>query len=285
MKENLAIKKYSKRNNESFLFILKNAMQSILSSNYLAFQLAKRDISAQYRQSFLGLLWTIILPLSTAVLWIFLKGSSTVTLEETGINYTLYVFIGTMSWAILTESILGPINSTLTMRGTLSKINFPKEALITSSVYKILFNTSVKLFILALLLLFFKTSINLNILLFPLALFVILLFGISIGTLITPLGLLYGDVSKLMTPIMQILMYLSPVVFAMPSNKEGIYNKIIHLNPLSTLINNFRNTLLSQALEQLNYFFIIFLVSFLIFCFALVVFKITIPIITERISA
>lgn len=285
MKKDLPIVVYEKGKSEGFFQLLFNGFKNIISSNYLAFQLAKRDISAQYRQSILGLLWSIILPLTTAILWIFLKGSNTVALEDTGMNYTLYVFIGTMAWAIVTESILGPINSTLSMRGTLSKINFPKEALITSSVYKTLFNTGVKLLILIALLLYFQESIGFNLLFFPFALFVILFFGTTFGLLITPLGLLYGDVNRLMGPGLQMLMYLSPVVFAMPKSEIGLYNKFVHLNPLSPLVNNFRNTLLSQPLEDLNYYFLILGVSGVLFCFSLVFYKITIPIITERISA
>lgn len=284
-KTDLQITIYEKQNSKSFITLLKEGIINIFKSNYLAFQLAKRDISAQYRQSFLGIIWSILLPLSTAILWVFLKSSNTVALEDTGMNYTLYVFIGTMAWAILTESVMGPINSTLSMRNTLSKINFPKEALITSSIYKNLFNLGVKLLVLVVLLVFFKQSVGLNLLFFPFALFVILFFGTTFGVLITPLGLLYGDVNKLMGPIMQILMYVSPVVFAIPKSKVGVYNTIVHLNPMNPLINNFRNTLLSQPLEQLNYYMIIFGISSIFFCMSLVIFKITIPIITERISA
>jgi lipopolysaccharide transport system permease protein len=281
----LPIKHYKKNQDEGFFNLLRAGFKNIASSNYLAFQLAKRDISAQYRQSILGLLWSIILPMTTAGLWIFLKGSSTVDLKDTGMNYTLYVFIGTMAWAIITESIMGPINSTLAMRGTLAKINFPKEALIISSAYKTLFNTATKLIILILLLIYFQQPIGPFLLLFPVALFIILFFGVALGTLITPFGLLYGDVGKLMSPVLQILMYLSPVVFAMPQSQEGIYNTLVSINPLSSLVVNFRNTLLSQPLDHVAYYFSILGISFIVFCIALVIFRITIPIITERLSA
>ena len=285
MNKELPIKEYEKNQNESFFNVLRSGFRNIFSSNYLAFQLAKRDISAQYRQSILGLLWSIVLPMTTAILWIALKGASAVDLKDTGMNYTLYVFIGTMAWAIITESIMGPINSTLAMRGTLAKINFPREALIISSAYKTLFNTATKLIILIVLLIYFQQPIGPFILIFPLALVTILFFGVALGTLITPIGLLYGDVGKLMSPLLQILMYLSPVVFAMPENAEGIYNYIVSVNPLSLLVLNFRNTLLSQPVEQPLYYFSILGASFLVFCIALVIFKITIPIITERLSA
>lgn len=285
MKQELKIIEYKKQNKTSFLDLLFEGFSNIYSSNYLAFQLAKRDVSAQYRQSLLGLLWSFVMPLSTAFLWIFLKGSNTVTLADIGMNYALYVFIGTMAWAIITESILGPINGTLNMRGTLSKINFPKEALIVSSVYKTLFNTGIKLIILVAMLIYFKQAIHFSILLFPFSLLVILLFGTAFGLLITPIGLLYGDVSRLLAPLFQVLMYLTPVVFAMPTKTGGIFNSLLVLNPLTPLVNNFRNALLSMPLEQLQYYLFIFGISFVVFCFSLVFYKITIPIITERISA
>lgn len=284
MKEKLTVRTYQPQNQQGFVKLLVEGLKNLLKSNFLAFQLAKRDISAQYRQSFLGLFWSFILPMTTAGLWIFLKGSGTVALKNTGIQYPVYVFIGTMAWAILTESIMGPINSTQTMRSTLSKINFPKEALITSSVYKTLFNTGIKLIVLTLLLLVFSQSVGGHVFLFPLALFVLVLFGTAIGLFITPIGLLYGDISKLLTPVLQIFMYLSPVVFAMPENTFGVYNYLVSNNPLSNLIENFRNTLVGLPMVDLPYFLLIFASAILIFLVSLVYFKITIPIITERIG-
>ena len=62
----------------------------------LAWRLAVRDISAQYRRSFLGILWALILPLANTVVWLFLNGSGIVQLQETPIPYPVYVFSGTM---------------------------------------------------------------------------------------------------------------------------------------------------------------------------------------------
>jgi lipopolysaccharide transport system permease protein len=284
MYSRLPVKTYTPQNTNGFLYLLKEGFSNIVQSNFLALQLAKRDISAQYRQSLLGLFWGFVLPLTTAVLWIFLKGSGTVALQDTGIAYPIYVFIGTMAWSILTESILGPITGTLTMRSTLSKINFPKEALIASSLYKTLFNTLIKLLALIVFIIVFNQKIGFYIILFPVALFVLALFGTAFGLLITPAGLLYGDVSKLIIPVMQVLMYLSPVVFAMPNKSTGIYNSVVNLNPLSNLIINFRNTLIGLPMYEINYFLIISAVSVIVFLLSLVYFKITIPIITERIG-
>ena len=283
MKETKNVRIYTPNVDNSIFSIFLEGLKNLYSSHFLAYQIAKRDISAQYRQSFLGLLWSVVLPLSTAAVWIFMKSSNTVSLSDTGIYYPVFVFTGTMAWAILTETIMGTINVTQTMRSTLSKINFPKEALITAGIYKTLFNVFIKLIILSILLIVFKQNISWSISLFPVALFMMILFGTSIGLLITPIGLLYGDVGKLMTPFMQVLMYFSPVVFVLPSYDNAI-GRILYYNPLTPLVNNFRNILVGQNFEQVSYYISIGLGSLLLFCIALIFYKITIPVITERIG-
>ena len=283
VKETKNVRIYTPNVDNSIFSIFLEGLKNLYSSHFLAYQIAKRDISAQYRQSFLGLLWSVVLPLSTAAVWIFMKSSNTVSLSDTGIYYPVFVFTGTMAWAILTETIMGTINVTQTMRSTLSKINFPKEALITAGIYKTLFNVFIKLIILSILLIVFKQNISWSISLFPVALFMMILFGTSIGLLITPIGLLYGDVGKLMTPFMQVLMYFSPVVFVLPSYDNAI-GRILYYNPLTPLVNNFRNILVGQNFEQVSYYIAIGLGSLLLFCIALIFYKITIPVITERIG-
>lgn len=283
IKETKNVRIYTPNVDNSIFSILSEGLKNLYSSHFLAYQIAKRDISAQYRQSFLGLLWSVVLPLSTAAVWIFMKNSNTISLSDTGIYYPVFVFTGTMAWAILTETIMGTINVTQTMRSTLSKINFPKEALITAGIYKTLFNVFIKLIILSILLIVFKQDISWSISLFPVALFMMILFGTSIGLLITPIGLLYGDVGKLMTPFMQVLMYFSPVVFVLPTYDNAI-GRILYYNPLTPLVNNFRNILVGQNFEQVSYYISIGLGSLFLFCIALIFYKITIPIITERIG-
>lgn len=283
MKQIEKIVVYESKLKRGFFSILFEGFLNLFKSNFLAYQIAKRDISAQYRQSILGVLWTIFLPLSTAMIWIFMKASSTVQLIDTGIPYPLFVFTGTMAWAILTESMMGTMQTTQTMRTTLSKINFPKEALIMAGIYKTLFNVFIKLIILVVFLIFFKQAFSVYVLLFPLALFVMILFGTAFGLLITPIGLLYGDINRLLTPLMQILMYFSPVVFVVQES-QSFYGKLLQYNPLSSLVNNFRNTLVGLPLEQTQYYAFIVFLSFGVFCFSLVYYKITIPIIIERIG-
>src|SRR5690606_33046161 len=104
-------------------------------------------------------------------------------------------------------------------RSILSKINFPKEALILSGIYKLLFNSSIKIILLLIFVFLYGVGLNWSLLLFPFAILGGLIVGTTLGLFITPLGLLYKDVGKIIGFAMQFLMYATPVVYAIP--KDG----------------------------------------------------------------
>tara|TARA_B110000093_G_scaffold165136_1_gene189433 strand:+ start:354 stop:617 length:264 start_codon:yes stop_codon:yes gene_type:complete len=83
----LEVKIYQKENNIKIGRLIKDSLSDIYTSRFLAKQLAVRDISAQYRQSFLGVLWAFITPLTTAFVWILLSATGTIRLSDTGIPY------------------------------------------------------------------------------------------------------------------------------------------------------------------------------------------------------
>ena len=149
---------YQKENNTKIVRLLKESLSDMYKSRFLAKQLAIRDIKAQYRQSYLGILWAFITPLTTALVWVILSKSGTVTLTDTGIPYPVYVFSGTLLWSIITESINGPLNNTNAAKGILSKINFPKEALILSGVYKLISSSVIKLGLLLFFLIIYRVG-------------------------------------------------------------------------------------------------------------------------------
>lgn len=96
--------------------MLREMLSDLWAGRELAWRLAVRDISAQYRQAFLGLLWAFILPLANTLTWIFLQGSGVVRMGETALPYAVYVFTGTMLWAIFMEALNAPLKQTESAR-------------------------------------------------------------------------------------------------------------------------------------------------------------------------
>jgi lipopolysaccharide transport system permease protein len=125
-----------------------------------------RDISAQYRQSLLG------------------------------IPYPVFVFTGTLLWSILIDALNAPLQQVTANKALLAKINFPREALIVSGIYQTLFNAAIKLGILLLVLPVLGVHPGWGGLLIPVGLLSLVLTGTAVGLALTPLGVLYGDIGR-----------------------------------------------------------------------------------------
>ena len=279
----LETKIYQKESNLRIGKLLKESLADIVGSRFLSYQLAKRDIQAQYRQSYLGILWAFVTPLATAFVWIFLNNSGTVRITDTGIPYPVYAFSGTLLWSIITEAINSPITSTNGAKSILSKINFPKEALVVSGIYKLLFNSSIKIVLLLVFILLYGVGFHWSLLLFPLAVLGGVLFGTTLGLLITPLGMLYKDIGRMIGFGLTFLMYVTPVVYAIP--KSGIMKTIMELNPFTPIILTARDLAVGMPPGHLTYFLIVIACCVPLFFIALLFYRVSIPILVERMSA
>jgi lipopolysaccharide transport system permease protein len=278
----LAQKYYTSNSNYSLLQIIKSSLNGYKQSFYLAKQLATRDIKAQYRQSLLGIFWALSPVIMSAAVWIFLQGTGTIKLSSTNIPYPLYVVIGTTFWSVLVDCLLMPTDIINSNKSIITKVNFQKEALITTGIIKLFFNLIIKLGLVIILLIIFKQTPSASVIFFiPLLLFVLTLF-ISLGIIISPFGVLYSDISRGITVVMQLLMYFTPVVYALP--KSGFLKLVMMYNPLSYIIVNVRNSLTGG---DVSLWFIIVLagISFFLSFIAMIIYRISMPIITERMSA
>ena len=128
--------------------MLRDMAHDLRMSRELSWRLAVRDISAQYRQTMLGFLWALVLPLANTAVWVFLSASGILAVGTTDLPYPAFVLIGTMLWAIFMEAVTAPMQGVTAARDMLAKINFPREAIVIAGIYQVLFNAAIKLSIL-----------------------------------------------------------------------------------------------------------------------------------------
>ena len=258
-------------------------MSDLASSRELAWRLTVRDLSAQYRQALLGILWALILPLANTLVWILLSRSGIVRLSDTALPYPVYVFTGTMLWAVLLEALNAPLLMLNSSKSMLSKINFPREALVLAGIYKTLVNAMIKVPLLIAAMLYMGVYPNWEIVLFPLGLLSLVLVGTTVGLMLTPIGMLYTDIGKSIPLIMQFLMYLSPVVFAMP--KDGLIAELFRINPLTPIILTARDWLTGMSPEFIGYFCVVNAIALILLLMSWVVFRLAMPILIERMGS
>ena len=128
-----------------------------------------------------------------------------------------------------------------------------------------------------------KSNTNpLYLLLFPIAFLSLVLAGTALGMLVTPVGLLYSDIGKVIPLVMQFLMYLTPVVFPMP--EEGLASTLFKINPLTPLILTARDWLTGFSGSFLSGFLLVNLGLVILLFFVWIIYKLALPILIERMN-
>lgn len=263
--------------------LVRALFKDMVAAGPLAWRLAMRDVKAQYRQSYLGYLWAFIMPVSNTLVWILLNSTGVVRVADTSIPYPVYVFTGTMMWQMLVEAVQSPLQQVGLARSFLTKLNFPREALIMAGFLKQIFNLGVKLVILVPAVMLLGVMPDQHVLLFPLALLAIILAGGAVGLLISPIGMLYTDVGRVIPLLAQFFMYITPVVFAMPT--AGFMAKLFTWNPATPLILTGRAWLTGAETPVLVPFLTVVAISAALLFVGLLLYRLALPILIERLSA
>jgi lipopolysaccharide transport system permease protein len=156
--------------------------------------------------------------------------------------------------------------------------------ILLAGAYELLFNIGVKALLLALVYAYFHQVVSLPGLLFaPMGILAISLAGFSIGLALTPIGMLYKDISRGLAVVLPFFMYLTPVVYPVP--RQGTIALIMKWNPLASLIIQTRNWFTAQPMYDMHLFWIYTSAFALLFLVALVAYRISMPIIIERIGS
>lgn len=260
--------------------LFRDMFRDLAASRELAWRLFARDISALYRQSILGYLWAFLPPLVTTLSFTYLNTQGIINIEKTAVPYTAFVLIGTLLWQTFYEALNSPLKAVSGARGMLAKINFPREALILAGIAEVLFNFLVRALILVPVFYYYHLSANLSLLLVPLGILGLLLVGLAIGVLLTPLGMLYSDVGRGISIIGAFWMLLTPVVYPPPTVGLGAW--LAKWNPVSPALQVSRDWLTAQPVAHLGPFLCVTALALVALFIGWVIYRLSMPILIER---
>ncbi len=267
----------------SFGRLLRGMGRDLSASRELAWRLLVRNISAQYRQSLLGYAWAFVPPIFTTLIWVFLRSQSVFEVADTGMPYPVFVLTGTVLWATFTESLNNPLQMVTQNKSMLTKINFPREALILAGVGEVLFNFIIRATLLVFVIWWYQVPLQSSMLLAPVGIVALILFGITVGLLLTPLGMLYHDVGRALTFGTQILFFLTPIIYPVP--QASFAEIIVKLNPVTPLLDTARGWLIVGDAGLLPAFWLVTGLSLLFFMIGWVMYRIAMPHLISRMSA
>lgn len=263
--------------------LLHSMMSDLLASRELAWRLFVRNISAQYRQSLLGYFWAFVPPLFTTLIWVFLNSQNILDVGDPGMPYPLFVLTGTVLWHTFADALDSPLKLVSESKAMLAKINFPREALILTSIGQVLFNFAIRVVLLIGVFAWYKVSPPATILLVPLGVFSMVLLGLMIGLLLTPFGILYQDIGRAIAVGTQAWFFLTPVIYPVPQASWAA--TLVKLNPVTPLLQTTREWLITGEATQLYGFVWVTGISLILLFTGWVFFRIAMPHLISRMSA
>ena len=257
--------------------------RDLFASKDLAWRLLIRDISAKYRQSFLGIFWAIIPSIVTAAGFTLAKSGGVINLGDTDLPYPAYVMFSMTLWQTFVESLQAPVQAVTQAKVMLAKINFPREALIIAKLGEVFFNFSIKLVLIIGLFIWFKMPVTWSIILAPVALLHLIVLGTLIGLLLAPIGLLYQDFVMGLTLVTGLWLFLTPVVYPVP--KVGLFSTVVELNPVTPLLVTTRELATTGIVSNPQGFWIASIFALMGLFLTWIFYRVAMPYVVERISS
>jgi len=210
----------------------------------------KRDVVTVYKQTVLGPLWYLIQPLFTSVTFTIIF--NTVAGIETGtIPPFLFNLAGIMVWNYFTACLSGTSDTFKANASIFGKVYFPRIITPLSVVVSNLIKFGIQFFIFVAFYLFFfiqgaPLSLNVYVLFFPFLILLMGILGLGLGMLISSMVTKYRDLSYLISFGVQLLMYLSAVMYPMALIRQKMpdYAWLVQYNPLAYIIETTRYILL-----------------------------------------
>ena len=210
----------------------------------LLYFLTWRDVKVRYKQTELGVAWAIIQPLFTMLIFTLFFGRLA-GVPSDNVPYPIFAFTGLLAWTFFSNAITNSGNSLVGSAHLITKVYFPRMIIPGAAVAAGLVDFAIAFVILVLLMFYYGVGITLNILMFPVMVLLTTLLALGTGMWLSALNVKYRDVRFALPFMVQLWMYLSPVIY--PTSFLPVkLRSLLLLNPMTGIIEGFRSALLGR---------------------------------------
>jgi len=226
----------------------------------LLFLFVKRDVVTVYKQTILGPLWYLIQPLFTSVIFTLIF-NNVANISTGSVPPFLFNLAGITIWNYFKQCLTATSNTFTSNSGIFGKVYFPRIIMPISVVISNLLKFGIQLFIFAAFYLYYYLngaiiSLNSYTLIFPIMVLIMGMLGLGLGMIISSMVTKYRDLKILIGFGLQLLMYVSAVMYPIPFFIEKLpkYAWVVEYNPLSFVIETVRYMLLDTGEFNINMF-------------------------------
>lgn len=233
----------------------------------LLWALTLKDIKLRYNQTIFGVLWALFQPL-TIVFILYIFFGRLIKVPYDGPSYMIFVFSAISLWIFFNNTVFFSINLLLSSSNLINKIYFPKLIIPFSVAGSNFIDFIVSFFILIIFLLFKGIIPSIYFIYF---IFLLLLIALGTAAFLSAITVVYRDIKYIIPFFMQIWMYSSPIIYPVSIIPEK-WQTLYYLNPITSVIEGFRNSMLGEAID-LHVFLASSFFSFTIFIVGIYYFR------------
>lgn len=218
---------------------------SIVKWRELLWQMVGREVKARYKQSVLGYFWVILNPLAQMLVMSFAFSviMRIPTNASSHIPYSIFLFVGLLPWTLFSNSLSSASASLVGSASLITKVYFPRSILVVSTIIAKIIDFLFASTVLIAYMFYYHIPISFSILwIFPIF-FIQQIFTLGLSLFFAAANLLYRDIQYLLSLILILWMYLTPVIYPADIVPDQ-YKFIFQLNPLSVIINAYRQVIL-----------------------------------------
>jgi len=213
-----------------------------------------RIIRARYQQSILGGLWAILQPVATVLIFT-LVFSFFLKVDTGNIPYIVFSYTAMVPWLFFSSSINEMVESIVSNMNLVSKIYFPREILVISTLFARLVDFLIAFLLLIVLIIIYQIPSKMSSWLFlPLLLICQICLSLGIGFLVASVNAFYRDMKHVITLIMQLWLYATPIIYPINIVPESI-KKFYFFNPMVGIIEGYRSILLYQKVPDSSFYY------------------------------
>jgi lipopolysaccharide transport system permease protein len=227
---------------------------SLSSRRHLIAQFLKREVVGRYRGAYLGLAWAILNPLATLAVYSFVFGYVFKSRFDNGTvggtaGFVLNLFCGLIVYGVFSGTLSRATELLLENRNLVKRVVFPLEALPVAVMGGNLVQGAMALGILFAALLAASGSVSPTMWAFPAVLIPLCALTLGLAWILSSIGVFIRDVGQVVTVGLQLLLFASPVLYPLSFVPER-FQLIVRLNPLVTILENSRRTLISGQMPE-----------------------------------
>ena len=207
----------------------------------LLYQMTRRDLLLRYKQTVMGFGWAIFMPLvNTAVFSVIF---TRVAPLQTDLPYPLFAYCGLLAWNFTASSLRFAVTSLTSNSNLVTKVYFPREIFPISAVPVSIVDFAVGSTVLIGLMIYYRVAPTAAVLALPLVLLVHIIFTLAISLLLAMANLFYRDVKYLFELVLTIWMFLTAVLYPV-SQVGGMTGRVMAINPMTPILEAYRDVLL-----------------------------------------